>query len=474
MAPDELAQRLAAMVGAAHVQRDARELAPHLVDWRGRYHGRAVALVSPGTTAEVAAVVSTCAQYAVPIVAQGGNTGMVGGATPDASGTAIVLSTRRLAAIRAIDPVGNTLTAEAGVVLAELQRAAREQGRLFPLSLASEGSCTLGGNLSTNAGGTAVLRYGNARELCLALEAVLADGSVVGSRGGVLHGLRKDNTGYDLRDLFIGAEGTLGIITAATMRLFPAPLARITALAALPSPRQGLELLALALEQCASGLTTFELVSDAAIRLVERHFPGQRWPLAQRHAYAVLLEISEFESDAHGRGVLERLLQRALENRLISDATVAHSLTQARELWALRENISEAQAAEGPNVKHDISVPIARLADFVETTDAALLKAFPGIQMITFGHLGDGNLHYNVAAANAADQAWLLEQRGAISRLVHDAVDDYGGSISAEHGLGQLKRDEIRRYKSASDLALMARIKNALDPQGIMNPGKVL
>jgi FAD/FMN-containing dehydrogenase len=474
MDPASLVDQLGRIVGANHATHDAAELAPYLTDWRRSYHGHALAVVSPATTGEVAAVVAACAASGTPIVPQGGNTGLVGGATPDPSGRAVVLSTRRLRAIRAVDPVGNTITAEAGVVLANVQQAAQQAQRLFPLSLASEGSCTLGGNLSTNAGGTAVLRYGNARELCLALEVVLPDGRVIGSRDGVLPGLRKDNTGYDLRNLFIGAEGTLGIITAATMRLYPLPRARVTALAGLASPRAALELLAQALARSGPALTTFEMVCDSAIRLVERHFPKQRWPLAERYPYGVLLELSVHDDEAHGRAVMEQLLAGALVSGLIGDAVVAQSVAQGRELWALRENISEAQSLEGANIKHDISVPIARIAEFVESTDAALYKAFPGVELINFGHLGDGNLHYNVSAATAEAREALQKQRPAVNLLVHDAVHAVGGSISAEHGLGQLKRDEIRRYKSPIDLAVMASIKRALDPNNLMNPGKVL
>jgi FAD/FMN-containing dehydrogenase len=398
----------------------------------------------------------------------------VGGATPDGSGRAVVLSLQRMNRVRAIDPVGNTVTAEAGVVLANLQDAARAAQRLFPLSLASEGSCTLGGNLSTNAGGTGVLRYGNTRELCLALEAVTAHGEIIGSRNGVLHGLRKDNTGYDLRDLFIGAEGTLGIITAAVMKLFPLPRARVTGFAAVRTPRQALALLELAHATCGSTLTAFELVCDLALQLVEKHFPGNRYPLQRRTPFGVLLELSDHEDEAHATQLFEGLLERALEAGLVEDAVVAQSIDQSKALWALREFISEAQAAEGQNIKHDISLPIAHLADFIESTDAALQVSFPGVRMVNFGHMGDGNLHYNVSPRVGETEQEFLAQGAAINRLVYDAVDAYGGSISAEHGLGQLKREDIRRYKSPNDLALMRVVKQALDPRGIMNPHKVL
>ncbi len=470
----QLAEAFAAIVGTAGLSTDPGDLAPHLTDWRQRYTGRAQALLRPASTAEVAAIVRLCHQHRIPIVPQGGNTGLVGGATPDGSGAAVLLHLGRMNRIRALDALGNTITAEAGVVLATLQDAARAAQRLYPLSLASEGSCTLGGNLSTNAGGTAVLRYGNARELCLAIEAVTPDGQVIGSRDGRLLGLRKDNTGYDLRDLFIGAEGTLGIITAAVMKLFPLPKAQVTGFAAVRTPQAALALLERAQAACGSTLTAFELVCEAALELVEKHYPGNRYPLGVRTPYGVLLEISDHENAAHATRLFEGLLEDSLEAGLIEDAVVAQSIEQSRALWSLRELISEAQAAEGQNIKHDISIPIGRIAAFIESTDAALAAAFPGVRMINFGHLGDGNLHYNVSPAPGQVPADFLGQQAAINRLVYDAVDAEGGSISAEHGLGQLKRQDIRRYKSPGDLALMRVIKTALDPLGIMNPDKVL
>ena len=470
MNPAKRISAIAAIVGTPHVLIDDSDTAGYVIDWRKRYVGRALGVVRPANVEEVARVVAFCNEEHIAIVPQGGNTGLVGGATPDASGQAIVLSTKRMRAVRRVDPVNDTITVEAGCTLVELQDAALAAERLFPLSLASEGSCTIGGNLSTNAGGTGVLRYGNARELCLGVEAVLANGEVVSH----LSGLRKDNTGYHWSDLLIGAEGTLGIITAATMKLFAQPRARVTAWAALASPRDAVSLLAIAQQRCGSTLTAFELVSEYALTLVEKHFSSQRSPFAARHPQAVLIEVSDHESEAHAREMLEGLLAHAVDSGIVIDAVIAENLAQSKALWALRENISEAQAAEGRNIKHDISLPISRIADFIEHTDAALARAFSAIRMVTFGHLGDGNLHYNVSPPGGVADADFLAQQPAINRLVHDAVVARGGSISAEHGIGQLKRDELARYKSASELAMMRAIKAALDPRGIMNPGKVL
>lgn len=468
---DDLVAALARIVGPGAVLTAGEDMAPFVRDWRGRYRGAARAVVKPATTAEVAEVVKACALARTPLVPQGGNTGLVGGATPGTTGNEIVLSTARMNRIERIDPTGNTATVQAGVVLSQLQEAAAAANRLFPLSLASEGSCTIGGNLSTNAGGTAVLRYGTARELCLAVEAVTARGDVVGS---TLTGLRKDNTGYDLRDLFIGSEGTLGIICRAVVKLFALPRARITALAGVASVADALVLLARAQSVCGPGLTAFELISDRALGLVERHFPPHRSPLAARPPYAVLLEISEYDDEARAIERLEGLLASASEAGEVSDAAVAQSLTQSSGLWALRELVSEAQAAQGPNIKHDIAVPIDSLGRFVEETDRTLAQHFKGIEMVTFGHLGDGNLHYNVAAAPGAATLELLARQEEINTHVYDAVARFGGSISAEHGLGQLKRVAITRYKSAAELELMRALKRTLDPDHLLNPGKVL
>jgi FAD/FMN-containing dehydrogenase len=458
-------------IGAANVLTEPHDTAPFLTDWRHRYTGAACAVLRPGTAQEVAALVKLANTHHVALVPQGGNTGLAGGATPDVTGSQAVVSLARLNRIRALDPHNNTVTAEAGVVLAQLQSHAREAGRLFPLSLAAEGSCTIGGNLSTNAGGTAVLRYGNTRELCLGLEVVTPQGELWDG----LRGLRKDNTGYDLRDLYIGAEGTLGIITAAVMKLHPLPAARVTALAALASPHAALDFLALA-HRCAGPLLTgFELMSDFCLRLVGKHFPQMRYPFEAPHAQIVLVELSDNESEEHARTLFEQMMEQALESGLVEDAVVAENLAQSRAFWDLREHIPLAQAEEGLNIKHDIAVPISRVAAFIEETDAAIAAAAPGARMVTFGHLGDGNLHYNVQAPEGVDARPFLDQYQApLNRIVYDSVARHGGTFSAEHGLGQLKVDEVTHYKSPIEIGLMRAIKAALDPLGLMNPGKVL
>jgi len=461
----------AAAIGASHVLTDPHDAGPYVTDWRRRYQGAACAVLSPASADEVAQIVKLAVEHRVALVPQGGNTGMAGGATPDATGRAAVLSLRRLNRVRAIDPHNDTITVEAGVVLADVQARAAEAGRLFPLSLASEGSCTIGGNLSTNAGGTGVLRYGNTRELCLGLEVVTPQGEVWDG----LRGLRKDNTGYDLRDLFIGAEGTLGIITAAVMKLHPQPAARVTALAALASTHAALDFLSLAQRHAGPLLTGFELMSDFSLQLVGRHFPQLRYPFERRHDQVVLLELSDNESEEHARALFERLMEKALEDGLVDDAVVAESLAQSQAFWGLREHISLAQSQEGLNVKHDIGVPISRIGRFIDETDAAIANAVPGARMVTFGHLGDGNLHYNVQAPEGCDpKAFLAENEAKLNRLVYDSVHRHHGTISAEHGLGQLKADEAAHYKSEVELRLMRALKTALDPLNLMNPGKVL
>ncbi len=411
-----------------------------------------------------------CADSRTAIVPQGGNTGLCGAATPDASGTQIVLNLSRMNRIREVDARNNTMTAEAGCVLASLQEAAEEAGRLFPLSLAAEGSCEIGGNLSTNAGGTAVLRYGNARELVLGLEVVLPSGEVWEG----LRALRKDNTGYDLKQLFIGAEGTLGVITAAVLKLFPLPKSHATAVVAVQNPEKALALLERALEGCGERLTGFELFSDSCLALVLKHFRDTAAPFPRRFPHYVLMELSDTQSGEGVRALVENVLEAALEEKNILDAAVAQNETQARAFWKLREFISEAQAHEGPNIKHDVSIPISRIADFISATDRELARAHAGVRLVTFGHLGDGNLHYNVSAPEGLAPDVFVKNTAAVNRLVHDSVARFGGSISAEHGLGQLKRDEIQRYKSPLELELMRKLKRALDPHGIMNPGKVL
>ena len=466
----QLIEQLAAIVGQAAVITDAQDAAPYATDWRKRYFGKPLAVVKPASTAEVAAVMRRCAETRTAVVPQGGNTSLCGGATPDGAGTQIVLNLSRMNRVRAVDAVNNTITVEAGCVLANLQQAAAEAGRLFPLSLAAEGSCEIGGNLSTNAGGTAVLRYGNARDLLLGLEVVLPDGQVWDG----LRGLRKDNTGYDLKQLFVGAEGTLGIITAAVLKLYPLPRARATALVALNSPAEALQLLSHIQGACGDRLTGFELMSALCLLLVAKHFPATRLPFAEMHPQYVLLELSDTASAASLDAALHEALAEASERGLALDAVVATSAAQAAALWALRENIPEAQVHEGKQIKHDVSVPISRIAEFIAVTDAELQRAFPGVRMVTFGHLGDGNLHYNIAPPQGGGDDAFMARAGEVSRVVHDSAARFAGSISAEHGLGQYKRDEILRYKSPLEMDLMRRIKAALDPQGIMNPGKVV
>ncbi|SFM60978.1 FAD-binding oxidoreductase [Rugamonas rubra] len=458
------------VAGDAHVLTDAADMAPFLTDWRGRFTGKAAAVLRPSTVEQVAQLVRACAQWRVALVPQGGKTGLVLGGVPDASGDAVVLSLARLNRVRAIDAVNHTMTVDAGCILQQVQEAAAEQARLFPLSLAAEGSCTIGGNLSTNAGGTAVLRYGNTRELCLGLEVVTAQGEIWDG----LRGLRKDNTGYDLRDLFIGAEGTLGVITGAVLKLYPQPKASITALAALDSPAQALQLLTLMQERCGASLTAFELMSRFCLNLVGKHFPQLPKPFTQPHAQYVLLELTSSESEQHAVGLLEDAIGAALDAGIIEDAAVASSVAQSTGLWQLREHIPLAQAADGKNIKHDISLPVSRIADFITATSPQLEAAFPGCQLVCFGHLGDGNLHFNVAPPVGISNEDFLANQDKVNRVVHDSVMQFAGSISAEHGIGALKRDELAHYKSPVELNMMRAIKAALDPLGIMNPGKIL
>ncbi|MEW6707745.1 MAG: FAD-binding oxidoreductase [Pseudomonadota bacterium] len=465
----ELLSALHAAVGPEQVITEG-DLTAWELDWRKRFRGKALAVVRPGTAAEVAAVVRACAAHGTGVVPQGGNTGLVGGGVPDASGSQVLLSLTRLNRIRAIDRPNLTLTAEAGCVLQAVQEAAAAEDLLFPLSLAAEGSCTIGGNLATNAGGTQVLRYGNARELCLGLEVVTAGGELWDG----LSGLRKDNTGYDLRDLFVGSEGTLGIITAATLKLHPRPAARMTTLAACDSLDQCVALLGLAQQRLGAGLTGFEVMGRFALSLVAKHFPQQPQPLPGA-VWTVLLEQSDGESEAHARSLFEALLEQALEDGLICDAVVAESVAQSKALWHLRESIPLAQAEEGLNIKHDISLPVSRIPAFVRETDAALQQRFPGARLVNFGHLGDGNLHYNLQAPEGAvADEFLAAHEEAVNTLVYDAVLAHGGSFSAEHGIGALKREELAQRKPAVALQLMRAVKRALDPHGLLNPGKLL
>ncbi|SDO85281.1 FAD/FMN-containing dehydrogenase [Rhodoferax sp. OV413] len=448
---------------------------PFLTDYRGKWTGQALAVAQPDSAEEVAKVIAWCHAQRVPVVPQGGNTGLSGGSVPEAASDPlpVVLSLTRLNQIRAIDPLNNTMLVEAGVTLLQVQEAAKAAGRLFPLSLAAEGTCTIGGNLASNAGGVQVLRYGNARELCLGLEVVTAEGELWNG----LRTLRKDNTGYDLRDLYIGSEGTLGIITAAVLKLFPLPAAQAVALVAVPSPQQALDLLSLAQARLGAGLTAFEILSDTCVELVLQHIPGTRRPLAEVSPWYVLLELSAATDEAQAAEAMEGLLEAAMEREWVTDAALATNLAQAEALWALRENISEAQGAEGKTIKHDIALPISQIPAFIASTDALIAAQFPQLRQVTFGHLGDGNLHYNASprpGSGPEQVAKFLEFEGPLNQLVHDAVHAHQGSISAEHGLGVLRRDESARYKAPLELQLMRRIKQALDPLGLMNPGKLL
>jgi FAD/FMN-containing dehydrogenase len=459
--------RLKAAAGPHGWSDDPQEIAPHLEEWRSKYKGHSPLLLKPATTAEVSAILAICNEMKTAIVPQGGNTGLVGGQIP--FGGEVLLSLSRMSKVRHADAQANTLTVEAGVILANVQRAAEEIDRLFPLSLASEGSCTIGGNLSTNAGGVNVLRYGNARELVLGLEVVLADGRVLE----MTRGLRKDNSGYDLKQMFLGAEGTLGIITAAVLKLFPKPTQRATAFAALPDPAAALKVLSRLQSDTGGMISAFELLSRSGLELVLAHIPQTKDPLSAPSPWYVLIE-------ATGAGTfnLEETLRIALSEAVeageISDAAIANSDAQAKNLWRLRESMSEAQKREGASIKHDISLPLARIPEFVDVAIAAVTKAMPGVRPVPFGHLGDGNLHFNFSFPKGGDQEAFLARWEEIARIVHDLVNQYGGSISAEHGVGVMKRDEIVRYKSAAEIETMRALKRTFDPNNILNPGKVV
>ncbi|MDL2336977.1 MAG: FAD-binding oxidoreductase [Pseudomonadota bacterium] len=464
-----LIDELHAAVGAAHVLTEG-DLSAWEIDWRRRYRGRALAVVRPADTAQVVAIVRACAKHGAGVVPQGGNTSLVGGSIPDASGTQVLLSLARMTHVREIDAHNLTMTADAGCTLQQVQEAAMNRALLYPLSLASEGSCTVGGTLATNAGGTQVLRYGNARELCLGLEVVTASGEVWDG----LSGLRKDNTGYDLRDLFVGSEGTLGVITAATLKLHPRPASVTTAMATVPTLQAAVQLLHMARVHLGAGLSGFEVMNDTALGMVRKHFPQSTQPLPPG-PWTVLVEQSDTESEAHAQALFESLLETALNDGCITDAAVAGSLDQSAAMWRLRESIPLAQAQEGLNIKHDIAVPVSRIPAFVQHTDAALSAAWPGVRLVNFGHLGDGNLHYNVQAPiGMAASDFLSHNEADVNALVYDAVTAHSGSISAEHGIGTFKREALVKYKSPLALQMMRAIKAALDPRGTMNPGRLL
>jgi FAD/FMN-containing dehydrogenase len=465
-----LVERLREIVGPAAVITDENEKKPYATDWREQYHGRAACVVRPANTGEVAKVVAACAGAGAAIVPQGGNTSLCGASVPDDSGTQVIVNLSRMNRVREVDAVNNTMTVEAGCVLATLQQEADRHDRLFPLSLGAEGSCEIGGNLSTNAGGVQVLRYGNTRELVLGLEVVLADGRVWNG----LRALRKDNTGYDLKHLFVGAEGTLGIITAAVLKLFPKPRAVATAFVAVPGPEAAVALLTRLRGACGDRVSSYEMIARICLDLVFRHIPGTADPFKATHPWYVLVELSDSSKGGSLSMDLENALADGAEAGEVLDGVIASSNAQAERLWAMRENITEAQRVEGASVKHDVSVPVSRVPDLIRLGDAALKAAYPDIRIVAFGHVGDGNIHYNCSQAEKQAAAEFMAASPAVNRIVYDVVQGLGGSISAEHGLGQLKREEIRHYKSALELELMSRVKAALDPQGLMNPGKVL
>ncbi len=467
---DDIAAGLRAIVGDAGLVVDAERLAPHLVDERDRYRGRAALMVRPADAREVSDVVRFCAERRVPMVPQGGNTSMCGASVPHEHGREIVVNLSRLNRIRAIDAGNYTMTVEAGCILADLQAAAAEVDRLLPLSLAAEGSCEIGGNISTNAGGTNVLRHGMARAQVLGLEAVLPDGALWDG----LRGLRKDNTGYDLKQLFIGAEGTLGIVTAAVLKLEPRPRATATAWAAVADPEAALALLTAAREASGDTVVAFEMESRRCVDFVTANVPGVRDPFDGRHDWFVLIELSSPAADAPLGGIMERLLEASMDRGLVRDAVVAASEAQARNLWALREHVSEAQKPEGGSIKHDVSVPIDRVPEFIRRAGAVVEAVVPGARPVVFGHMGDGNVHYNVTQPLGMDRAAYLAQWERMADAIHDLVVAMGGSFSAEHGIGRLKRAALEKYRPPVELALMRRIKRALDPHDIMNPGKVI
>ncbi|MBU3614397.1 FAD-binding oxidoreductase [Polynucleobacter sp. Latsch14-2] len=470
MSPTFLTE-LESILGKNYVLTSAADTTPYLTDWRKRYTGKALAVLLPGNVKEVAAIVKACAKANIAIVPQGGHTGFCGGATPDASGKQVVLNLKRMNQVREIDASNQTISLEAGCILQAVQERAVSEGFLFPLSLGAEGSCMIGGNLATNAGGTNVLRYGNTRDLCLGLEVVTAQGEIWNG----LKGLRKDNTGYDLRDLFIGSEGTLGIITAAVMKLHPLPISQWTTLVATEDIAATIALLNLFQKRATSLLTGFEMMTQESLALNEKHFPQMTNPLQNNPPLTILIELSDHESEAHVRQLLESILEEAFEAGIISNAVIASNLSQANSFWHMREHITLAQAAEGANLKHDITIPLSALESFIYETDQLVRAKYPGVRIINFGHLGDGNLHYNIAPPEGSDaQAFNLANEKPIHELIYAQVERCKGSISAEHGVGQLKLDGLRAHKGEVAHELMKTLKRALDPQNILNPHKVV
>ena len=466
--PETLA-RMKAVVGAKGVVAEG-DIAPYLVERRELYVGRAAAVLRPASTQEVSALLKIAHETGTAIVPQGGNTGLVGGQIPREAGGEVVLSLARMNRIRALDAENNTLALDAGVTLAAAQAAAEEAGRLFPLSLASEGTCQIGGNLSTNAGGTAVLRYGNARDLVLGLEVVLANGDVWDG----MRGLRKDNTGYDLKQLFLGSEGTLGIVTGAVLKLFPRPQSIATAFAAVPDVASAVKLLRVADNVSGGMVTAFELVPRIGLEFVTRHIEGAADPLPDPSPWYVLVEMSAGSATAGLDETLEAVLAEGLEQGLLTDAALARSQAQRADFWRLRETLSDVQRLEGGSIKHDVSVPVSRMGEFIAQATRAVEAAMPGVRVVAFGHIGDGNVHFNLSQPLGADKSAFVGRWNEMNALVHGIVRAMGGSISAEHGVGQLKRDEIAATKSPVEIELMRMLKKTLDPKGILNPGKVV
>jgi FAD/FMN-containing dehydrogenase len=462
-----LIDEIRAIVGPLGLTTDPEDLAPHLVEWRDTVRGKALLMASPATTAEVASVVRACAAAGVSIVPQGGNTGLCAGAIPDQSGEQVLLSLRRMDRIRSVDASDFSMVVEAGCILADIQNKARDAGRYFPLSLAAEGSCQIGGNLSTNAGGINVIRYGTARQQVLGLEVVLANGTVWHG----LRSLRKDTAGYDMKQLFIGSEGTLGIITAATLRLFPAPAATATAFIALRSAQQAVDLLGYMREALGDRIQAFELIAERALRFVERHLPNSPLPF-QDDLYPWFV-LTDAISDGADEQITD-VLSQALESGLAEDVIIAKSTAEAERLWHLRHSISEAERSEGACLKHDVSVPIGRIGDFLQQAERLVQEQLPRSRLVVFGHVGDGNLHYNVTQMAGDDRESFLAAGIPLTEALYALVSDMGGSISAEHGIGVLKKDQLRRYRSAVELDLMRVVKSALDPDNTLNPGKVI
>ncbi|ESX96278.1 FAD-binding oxidoreductase [Mesorhizobium sp. LNJC403B00] len=465
-----LIDRFTAIVGEKYALSDQADIAPYLTERRGLWHGRTALVLRPGSVDEVSRIMRLASETGTPVVPQSGNTGLVGAQVPDASGREIVLSLSRLNRIREIDVFSNTVTVEAGVILQTLQEAADAADRLFPLSLAAQGSCQIGGNLSSNAGGTGVLAYGNARELCLGVEVVLPTGEVFDD----LRKLKKDNTGYDLKNLFVGAEGTLGIITAAVLKLFPKPKGREVAFAGLSSPEAALSLFSLAMDRAGAALTAFELIGRRPYDFTLRHAQGVTRPLAQDWPWYVLMQVSSGRSAEDARGLIEEVLSAGLQQGIVGDAVIAASLAQGDAFWNFREVLPDSQKPEGASIKHDISVPVASIPAFIEKAAGAVASVSPQARVVCFGHMGDGNLHYNISRPEGGDDEAFLGLYHAMNHAVHDVVRSFHGSISAEHGIGQLKRDELIATAPPMAIELMRRVKAVFDPAGIMNPGKVI